>query len=199
MLTLVAEMTYVEQANGRFGSNKFYIAILAGATVHAHYGRRNASGLGQHAAYHFGTEDEASAKMWSLLRSKTSKGYHVVDAAVMDVGTGSPRGVGRRTAQGEDYFAMWRRLSRGERAEERQAVVRHPVRLGISARTPKQGKQVLQALTNPGCPEADLLECALARPAERFLPPMAMSHPNCTDEARVARFLSVGSVPVGAV
>lgn len=195
-LCLGAELTYVENAYG-YGSNKFYKVVLAGTGVFTCYGRRN-GGLGTFARKGFADVPAAATEMWRLLRSKTGKGYHVIDAAVFDVpdeviaaANAPTRGIGwpDRTVIG-----TWDAQQRGDRFHARQAVLHRPDRTGRSPRTPTQGRALLVALLDPACPEQVLVDCALADPTERFLVPMGLSHPACTDEVRVAHYLAGNGV-----
>lgn len=193
MLCLGAEMTYVSHAYGSRGSNKFYIAILAGTAVHVRYGRRG-HWSHSHGTKRFATVEEACAEMWRTVRGKTGKGYHVIDAAVFEVRDDEVEAAAdfasRFNEPGATLMSHWQVFESNERAGERQEVLTYPDSSGRSPRTPKQGKVLLRSLVDPACPEEILLACALPAPSERFLSPMAMSHPNCTETARVAHFLN---------
>lgn len=196
---LGAELTYVSNPNGSFGSNKFYKVVLAGTSIFTCYGRRkmSGSGAGNFGVKTFPSVDKAAAEMWRLLRSKTGKGYHVVDAAVFDI----PDAVvdaARAPARGyvhPDRVVMgrWDAVQRGERRRERQAVLNRPDLQARSPRTPKEGKLLLLELLEPVCSPETLAACALADPSERFLVPMGLSHPSCPDEVKVLHYLSQGS------
>lgn len=193
---LGAELTYVEHPNGRFGSNKFYKVVLAGASVFTSYGRRGVREAGNFGVKSLPSVDKAAAEMWRLLRAKTGKGYHVVDAAVFDI----PEAVveaGERPVYGfgardRTVVGHWDATQRGDRRSERQAALHRPVLQGRSPRTPREGKLLLLELLEPVCSRETLIGCALAVPSERFLVPMGLSHPSCPDDVKVLHYLSQG-------
>lgn len=202
-LCLGTELAYVENARGRFGSNKFYKAVLAGDGVFTCYGRRHGGNSSNYGAKSFESLDAAAADFWRLVRAKVGKGYQVVDAAVFDVPDAAVAAA-RVAPFGFSHpdrvmIEKWDAVQRGERRRERQAILNHPDRQGRSPRTPREGKALLVALMDPECPREVLMECALASPEERFLVPMGLSHPGCPDDVRVAHFLNGGVHAVGAV
>ena len=197
-LCLGVELAFVENARGRFGSNKYYKAVLAGHGVFTCYGRRHGGNSSNYGAKSFASADAAAAEFWRLVRGKAGKGYQVVDAAVFNV----PDAVIAAACASSPGFSYpdrsliekWDAVQRGERRRERQAILHHPDRQGRSPRTPREGKALLVALMDPGCPREVLMECALAAPQERFLVPMGLSHPGCPDDVKVAHFLAGGAL-----
>ena len=197
-LCIGAELTFMHRVNGRLGSNKFYKVVLAGNGVFTCYGRRLTSAAGNYGATLYATRDEAAAGFWRLVRSKTGKGYGVVDAAVFDVADDEiiracrPQ-VGYAAAD-RTMIINWDAEQRGERFRARQAILQHPDLQGRSPRTPREGKALITALLDPHCDHDVLMQCALADPTERFLVPMGLSHPACPDDVKVAHYLTGGNL-----
>jgi len=187
-LCLGAEFTYVDNT-----SNKYYIAVLAGNSVHVRYGRRGVHHY-SHGSKNFEDHLSACAEMWKILRGKTGKGYHVIDAAVFPVSDFSVawarEGRQRFSEAGYGIIEAWNRFEDEHRSSDRRDILSRPALTGKTPRTPRQGKSILAKLVDPDCPESILIESALAGPSEQFLGSMAMSHPNCSANARVANFLS---------
>lgn len=193
-LCLGAELAYVENARGRFGSNKYYKVVLAGNGVFTCYGRRGGGNSKNFGSRSFASLDVAAAEFWRLAREKTGKGYQVVDAAVFEVPDTAiaaackpPYGF---SYPDRDVIAKWDAVQRGARSSERKAILNKPDLKGRSPRTPREGRNLLVALMNPECPSEILMECALAAPNERFLTPMGLSHPACPEEVKVAHYLA---------
>lgn len=163
-------------------SNKEYHILLQDKTVETAYGRRHMPGNG--GSERFDTFEAAAANFWTTVRAKTGKGYRVVDALVI-----SPDKV-----QAQAYDTLRRgwmpecetRLRAGVAANQPQP---NPHTVTRSPRTGKVGRTVIQWMSSAEASEDFLLECALAADTERFLWPLALSHPNCPDSARVARAL----------
>lgn len=187
MLALGAELTYINYANG---NDKYYRVIMFGNRIYTQYGRRGSET--SPSLKTFDTLDLAAADMWKTLRSKVGKGYAVVDAAVFNLNDelvdNYNAAYGNRDSA-RMVIGAWKRLQNGERATSRRALMRHPDLQVRSPRTPLQGKFLIMDLINETCSEDLLLSCAMADPSERFLPPIALSHPACTDTVRVAGFL----------
>jgi hypothetical protein len=167
---------------------------LASNHIAIAYGRQGS--VSSDANHTLETIDKANAKFWSLLRDKAGKGYRVVDAIVYEdvadidsqianASNGGRYRIGRiLMQQWVDLQAIRRR--NGQSADQDQPNWRTSSR---SPRTASAGKNVIGALRHSDCPEDILLDCAMATDSERFLWPMALSHPNCPDEARVGRAL----------
>lgn len=190
MQAIGATMTYVGGS-----SNKYYRLVLAGPCVYVSYGRRGNSG-GQIYGKTFPTVEAACAETWKLLRAKTGKGYHIVDAACFDlpettVDTSAPYA----SLSARRVDAYWCDYSDTHRSDHQRAVLFEPDLAGRSPRTAREGATVLADLLDPACPVDRLIECAIADPTERFLPSIALSHPNCTDEVEVAAYLVAPLTP----
>lgn len=186
-LVLAVSLHFIEGT-----SSKEYHALLADRFVATRYGRRHTPSQG--GVESFEAPDKAAAKYWNTLRNKTGKGYAVVDALTMPAGFLLPSAASGFTPRGaEEAIARWinvseHRLRTGQAA--RQPMPSYANRVP-TARTGKQGRNVIQTLTDTHANEAALFEAALAVPEERFLWNLALTHPNCPDEAKVARALMV--------
>lgn len=168
-----------------YGSDKFWTGVWVEDTVVVNFGRHGAVGQTHEVVY---TDATAAAKrLWQLLRSKTGKGYAVVDAAVFvaqpdPTGSGTPAG---------SVVRQWDALRRARAANPTRPLLR-PDLQGVSPRTPTQGARVLLDLTS-ATPSVDtLVAAAVADPTERFLPPLVLSRPDAPEEARFLAAL-VGS------
>lgn len=190
-LSMAVELRFDDSA---INSHKFYRAVLGENHIAIRYGREYSEGT--HAEHTLETLDKANAKFWSLLREKAGKGYRVVDAVVYEEVSDLADQLanstnGHRWRISSALINNWQQLATqrrrsGEYANQPQPDWRNMSR---SPRTGTEGKTIIAALRDPNCPEDILLDCAMASDAERFLWPMALSHPNCPDEARVARAL----------
>lgn len=183
MLMAGTELTYVNVQ-----SNKLHVSLLVDRYVAVKFGRRSQYRF-QTQLKEFPTEEKARAYYWNLVRGKMAKGYHVVDAAVLPEPDRHLR-QGRAWVNADWWMGLWEAAGAGERRFERQRVLYEPDTMERSPRTPKQGAHVLEQLTNEECDPSALVEYSLAHESERFLRPMAMSHPNCPDIAHVAVYLS---------
>lgn len=174
-------------------SDKEYHAVLFDRFVATRYGRRHMPGQGS--VETFDTPAKAAAKYWNILRNKTGKGYAVVDALTIDLAAATHLLLGGSTPTNRrDMDLMIERWIRATEGRLRAGKAspqempdwadRHP-----SPRTGKQGSQVILTMTDPQAPADALFEAALATLEERFLWNLAISHPNCPDEAKVARAL----------
>jgi predicted DNA-binding WGR domain protein len=168
-------------------SNKFHNSALIGRTIVVHFGRIHTAG--QISQTEHPTVEKAHAAYWSLLRSKTAKGYRVLDATIGDL-TASVRDP-QNLSELDTHVIMTRWSATATARNNRHAITRvdGPEMLGLSPRTPKQGAAVIAALTDADSDADTLYACALADPSERFLYPLALSHPACPDEAKVAAAL----------
>lgn len=191
-LSLAVELRFDDSS---VNSHKFYRAVLAANYITISYGREYSAGT--HAEHVLETVDKANAKFWSLLRDKAGKGYRVIDAVVYeevaDLETRLANTTnGHRWHIGHALIEQWKTLTNERRRAGVAANQSQPNRSNriISPRTASAGKTIIAALRDRNCPEDILLDCALASDTERFLWPMALSHPNCPDEARVARALA---------
>lgn len=153
-----------------FGSDKFWTGVMAGRQIAVNYGRHGSTG--QAIMHAMDSEITAAKKMWELLRSKTGKGYAVVDAAVLVCPVTDVRMLNTWC----DY--------RDARSTNPRRPLRHPELLGTSPRTGKQGAQVLLDITSATPDTETLVASAIADPSERFLPPLVMSRPDVPEEAR---------------
>lgn len=190
-LSMAVELKFDDST---INSHKFYRAVLAENHIAIRYGREYTAG--SNAEHTLETAEKANAKFWSLLRDKAGKGYRVVDAVVYqevpDLASQLANSTnGHRWRISNGLIQNWEHLARerrrsGDFANQAQPDWRNIVR---SPRTAADGKIIVSALRDPNCPEDILLDCAMAAETERFLWPMALSHPNCPDEARVARAL----------
>lgn len=193
-LALAVSLHFVE-----YGSNKEYHSLLLGRRVSNQYGRRGSSR--QHSGKSFTTHEQAAAEYWNTLRNKTGKGYAVVDAMVLEAPeilpsvanlTGERLEIWRAEyALGEWITSSEKRLIAGEAA--RQSMPRYADRVP-TPRTGREGRNVILALLDPQAPAEALFEAALAVPQERFLWNLALTHPNCPEEAKVARALMVNAL-----
>lgn len=162
-------------------SDKFWSAVWAGNLIAVNFGPHNSQG--QYKPLRpLGNETEAAKEMWQLLRSKVGKGYTVVDATLMMV---SPGALTARSPDllCRDIITEWDVLRDARRVNPRRPLD-HPELNGISPRTAKEGSTVLLAMTDPHPTVEALLAGAVADPTERFLPHLALSHPEAPDEAR---------------
>lgn len=180
-LMLAASLTYTDWSAN---SHKFHDSLLAGRHIVVRYGRVGAAG--QEKVQTFSTVETAAAKYWGLLRGKVGKGYHVDEAGCFEpANPGLLCDATLSDARASNLLAEW-----AESHRRRRRGIDVPDLAERSARTPRQGAGVLLALSDPACDPEVLLEAAMAGPSERFLYPMVLSHPNCPDEARVARALA---------
>lgn len=161
-------------------SDKFWTAVWAKDQIAVNFGPHTAQGQFQ-LRRDIGGETGAAKTMWQLLRSKVGKGYTVVDATLMVV---SPAALSASSALlGRHIIDEWNTL-RDARAVNPRRPLNHPELNGISPRTAKEGSTVLLAMTDPHPTAEALLAGAVADPTERFLPHLALSHPEAPDEAR---------------
>lgn len=165
-----------------YSSNKEYHLLLQGKTVTTAYGRLHAPGNG--GSDRFDAFEQAAAAFWKVVRAKTGKGYRVVDAVVLS--PDQVRATGYDTLRRVWIPVCEQRLQSGIAANQPQPPLYSTI---PSPRTAKHGRTVIQWLSSTEASEDFLLECALAVEEERFLWPLALSHPNCPDTARVARAL----------
>ena len=175
-LGLVTRLTFTDFSGVGRGSNKFHYSLLFGNKYIVQYGRVGRGGPIEIKT--FETDEKAAAKYWGLIREKVGKGYHV-DSAKVVVSNVLP------LRNGSLDINVIHQLPWETWAPTRTSGVGHPEKLGLSARTPKQGAEVFLALTNPVADKDKLIASAMAGPSERFLLPMVLSHPACPAEAQV--------------
>lgn len=176
-LTVAVSLAFSDSAHN---SSKFHDTIWAGLSVVVNYGRRGSSG--SVVVKTFPTVEQAAAHCWNLLRAKMAKGYHVVGAVTgLDIKHLEPL----NDRQAAHAAALWR---------DRQASAQWRVPEGgeYATRTPRTGRQgaaVLLEISDPTASPETLLAAAIADPSERFLYPLALTHPACPEEAHVAAAL----------
>lgn len=175
-LALVTRLTFTDFSGAGRGSNKFHYSLLFGNQIVVHYGRIGRGGPTEIKS--FDTDEKAAAKYWGLIREKVGKGYHVDAAKVVSKSLIPLR-------NGSVNINLYDALPWEAWAPTRTSGIGHPEKLGLSARTPKQGAEVFLALTNPNADKDQLIASAMAGPSERFLLPMVLSHPACPAEAQV--------------
>lgn len=160
------------------GSDKFWTGVWADTLIAVNFGPHGSEG--QHKLHADLTSREAAAaKMWDLLRTKVAKGYTVVDAACLALPADRWN---RPDVAAYQMVAHWAAYKRA-RANNPDRPMRHLDLQGKSPRTPKQGAQVLLAITAPHPTEQDFVAAATATEGERFLPPIVMSRPDVPDAA----------------
>lgn len=191
VLSLAVELSFDDSL---MNSHKFYRAVLAENHIAIAYGRQYTAG--STAEHTLATFELANAKFWSLLRDKAGKGYCVVDAVVYEEVPDLADQLanttnGHRWRISSALLEQWKNLANERRRSGLGANQPQPdwENRVVSPRTASAGKTIVEALRDPMCPDDILLDCAMAAQSERFLWPMALSHPNCPDEARVARAL----------
>ena len=175
-------------------SNKFHNSILVDTVIITNWGRIGSEG--EFGIATFDTREAAAAKYWGLIRSKVGKGYLVADAVTFRLSDDITNGL---IGRGTNVYETQRQMKRAvyefvnivnyRLVEQRRSLPYGCGPVDRSPRTPKQGASVILTITSPH-PDADaLLECALAASSERFLHTMVLSHPECPEEAAVARSL----------
>lgn len=186
------------------GSDKFHQSMLVDRWVLVRYGR--AFSRGEVAVKEFASAEKAAAHYWGLLRGKVAKGYLVADAQMTHTGSVA-EALARRAGDAAVQIARnalvdWAVERRGPGAGDRDSLPRltSPAPSFAtsggrgfaprSPRTPAQGKKLLLGLTDPYPDTHIMVECALAGESEAYLVPLALSHPHCPEEARVARGLA---------
>lgn len=155
-------------------SDKFWTAVWAEDLIAINYGGHGHPG--QFATHQLDSPEAGAAKLWALLRSKTGKGYAVVDAAVMRIP--SPL-----LANEHMMVREWGYLRDARRLNPLRALD-HPELLGTSPRTSRLGAQVLLDITAPEVELEAMVAAAVADPTERFLPPIVISRPDAPEEAK---------------
>lgn len=166
-----------------YSSNKEYHLVLQGTSVANAYGRRHMPGNG--GVTRLDTFEAAAAEFWKVIRGKTGKGYRVVDAVVIPQDKVYPHI--EQTLRNGWIPECDRRLMAGVAANQPQPPLGST---RLTPRTARAGRTVIQWMSSEEASENFLLECALASDEERFLWPLALSHPNCPDSVRVARALT---------
>ena len=179
-------------------SDKFWSGLWADDVILVNYGPNQVNGYGPYAErgqYQLHPprgQERSAAKFWDLLRSKTGKGYAVVDAAVMI----SEHAV---TGVQDDAVRMmgdWNTY-RDARAMNPLRAATAPVLLGHSPVSPTVGGQILMNLISPQATSESLLEAAMSAATERFVTPIALSRPDAPDEARFMAALSGSGLNFG--
>lgn len=166
-------------------SDKFWSAVWARNRVAVNYGRHGHQGQFQfHSDIH--NDQQAAAKLWTLLRSKVGKGYAVVDGSVLAL-SGTYLGNARSMVQYWDDVRDARHLNP-------KRPMNHPELLGISPRNATHGAAALLAITEPHPTRETMIDSAIANPTERFLPPIIMSRPDVPDEAKFLAALGGATV-----
>jgi predicted DNA-binding WGR domain protein len=179
-------------------SDKEYHIVLYRSNVSIQYGRRDRAGNGGNES--FESLEKAAAFFWKTIRSKTGKGYRVAEALTLDLADESSFAAllnadgsfvaGDRTGMW-DVMQQWIRVAKarirnGIAADQPQP---HWTQTAPTPRTAREGLHVILALTSPDCDADTLAHCAFADATERFLWPLAISHPNCSDETKAGRAL----------
>lgn len=174
------------------GSDKFWTAVLLGQQIAVNYGPHFATGAFR--AHHLPNQQKAAQHLFRLLREKTGKGYAVSDAALFALPAGVPAGAHTTTLsefQARQAVDEWSRLSRA-RAKNPRRMDRVPNSRRTS-RTAVEGAAVLLALMTAEPDAEAFMQAACVDESERFLPPIASSHPRCPSEARFMAAFSPAS------
>lgn len=168
--------------NARENANKYWNLALFDTHVAVGYGRMGSNPQFTHHSAR--TPDLAAKKAFALLREKAARGYLITSAApTLEISNpallnGTVLGWYSST---RDLFEAIKRQARGNLVREIPAIA------GLVGRIPSRGYPLLLEVASPEADASNLIDMCLA--PEPFLRALALNHPNCPDEGKVAAAL----------